>query len=87
MKKGTKDFLIRWGVFSGGFFLIDRFWLSVNSYPKRFTAEWFGGMFSYVMLGYIIFGVIPFSIKYWKKTNMWRKFADKWQLDKKLPDR
>ncbi len=81
MEKEIKFMCVRIISFSILFFLVD--------YIFKFQDEyhWFGKILAYTIIGFIIFGVIPFCIRKWKKTKIWKGFADKWQLDKKLPNR
>ena len=87
MKKGLKDFLTRLSTFVLLFFLADYFFKFQGEFPKFPEPEFFGKFLAYIILGVIIFGVIPFLIKLYKKTKIWQNFAKKWQYDKELPDR
>lgn len=87
MKKETKTMFGRIAIFTILFYTFNNFIIHNSSFTYLFSIEELGEITGHILLGFIIFGAIPFGVNYWKKTKVWKNFADKWQLDKELPDR
>lgn len=87
MKKETKTMFWRVTIFTILFYTFNNFITNNSSFTYLFSVEELGEITGTILTGFIIFGVIPFCIRKWKKTTIWKNFADKWQLDKRLPDR
>lgn len=75
MKKWIKDFLIKPFAFGAGLYLYYSFFVWGEFYPLWYSNG-LGSFLAFFSWGFIIFGVIPFLIRLWKKIKIGKKSYD-----------
>ena len=86
MKKWIKDFLIKPFGFGAGLYSYYSIFIWGEFY-SLLNSNGLGSFLAFFSWGIIIFGLIPFLIRLWKKTKIWQNFSEKWNLNEELPDR